>query len=65
MTVSLAETMAFLYGFLVVHLPFHWSVGKSGRRGYLHEGAESGTVMENSSCFGSCEQELEFLAREG
>jgi len=31
---SLAETMAFLNGFLVVHLPFRWSVGKSGRRGY-------------------------------
>ena len=30
---SLAETMALLYGFLTVLLPFHWPVGKFGRLG--------------------------------
>jgi len=61
----LAETMVLLYGFLAVHLPFHWLVGRFGRRGYQYEYAESGVVMENGACFGSCEQTLEFVAREG
>ena len=29
-----AGSVVLLYDFLVVHLPFHWSVGKSSRRGY-------------------------------
>ena len=29
-----AETTALLYGFLAVHLPFHWLVGRFGRCGY-------------------------------
>jgi len=36
----LADSMAFLYGFLAVHLPFHWPVGRFGSRGYWHEYAK-------------------------